>query len=184
MTQKYTSTVDGLIEVLTKISSFDAISLLTGELEEYRIVDAVSRQAASAISEKISSLDVSGVTITGVDYSIANSEVSLTKQGSQGYSAYYGKKATTPDAALGYTMPPEKLIAANTVIEYGKTFIENALKKAREISEISGCAALADDSGICEFTVSEGCVFVLGDNRWLKKSKNWLEPISEPAIKA
>ncbi len=34
------------------------------------------------------------------------------------------------------------------VIEDGTTFMENALKKAREISEISGCAALADDSGI------------------------------------
>jgi XTP/dITP diphosphohydrolase len=27
--------------------------------------------------------------------------------------------------------------------------MENSLKKAREICEISGCAALADDSGIC-----------------------------------
>lgn len=34
-------------------------------------------------------------------------------------------------------------------VEDGKTFIENALKKAREIAEISGSAALADDSGIC-----------------------------------
>lgn len=34
-------------------------------------------------------------------------------------------------------------------VEDGKTFAENAYKKAREISEISGCAALADDSGIC-----------------------------------
>ena len=34
-------------------------------------------------------------------------------------------------------------------IEDGTTFMENAIKKAREISEISGCAALADDSGIC-----------------------------------
>ncbi len=34
-------------------------------------------------------------------------------------------------------------------IEDGKTFMENALKKAREISEISGMAALADDSGLC-----------------------------------
>lgn len=34
-------------------------------------------------------------------------------------------------------------------IEDGETFIENAFKKAREIAEISGCAALADDSGIC-----------------------------------
>ena len=33
-------------------------------------------------------------------------------------------------------------------VEDGKTFIENALKKAREIVEISGQAALADDSGI------------------------------------
>ncbi len=34
-------------------------------------------------------------------------------------------------------------------VEDGTTFIENALKKAREIAEISGCASLADDSGIC-----------------------------------
>ena len=34
-------------------------------------------------------------------------------------------------------------------IEDGNTFAENAYKKAREIAEISGCAALADDSGIC-----------------------------------
>ena len=33
-------------------------------------------------------------------------------------------------------------------VEDGTTFIENARKKAREIAEISGCAALADDSGI------------------------------------
>ena len=34
-------------------------------------------------------------------------------------------------------------------VEDGTTFMENALKKAREISEISGFASLADDSGIC-----------------------------------
>lgn len=34
-------------------------------------------------------------------------------------------------------------------IEDGTTFEENAVKKAREIAEISGCYALADDSGIC-----------------------------------
>ena len=34
-------------------------------------------------------------------------------------------------------------------VEDGKTFLKNALKKAREIAEITGCAALADDSGIC-----------------------------------
>lgn len=33
-------------------------------------------------------------------------------------------------------------------VEDGKTFLENAIKKAREIAEISGCASLADDSGI------------------------------------
>lgn len=34
-------------------------------------------------------------------------------------------------------------------IEDGETFMENAVKKAREIAEISGCCAIADDSGIC-----------------------------------
>ncbi len=34
-------------------------------------------------------------------------------------------------------------------VEDGATFMENALKKAREIAEITGCAALADDSGLC-----------------------------------
>lgn len=34
-------------------------------------------------------------------------------------------------------------------IEDGTTFMENAIKKAREIVEISGCCAIADDSGIC-----------------------------------
>ena len=34
-------------------------------------------------------------------------------------------------------------------IEDGETFLENARKKAKEIAELSGCAALADDSGIC-----------------------------------
>ena len=34
-------------------------------------------------------------------------------------------------------------------VEDGSTFMENAIKKAREIAEISGVPALADDSGIC-----------------------------------
>ena len=34
-------------------------------------------------------------------------------------------------------------------VEDGETFLENAFKKAREIAAISGCASLADDSGIC-----------------------------------
>ena len=38
---------------------------------------------------------------------------------------------------------------AHETVEDGTTFLENAAKKAREIAEISGVAALADDSGIC-----------------------------------
>ena len=34
-------------------------------------------------------------------------------------------------------------------LEDGSTFLENAEKKAREIAEISGCCAIADDSGVC-----------------------------------
>ena len=38
---------------------------------------------------------------------------------------------------------------SHETVEDGTTFMENAYKKAKEIAEISGCAALADDSGIC-----------------------------------
>ena len=34
-------------------------------------------------------------------------------------------------------------------VEDGQTFLENAVKKARELAEISGCCAIADDSGLC-----------------------------------
>ncbi|MBQ9685583.1 MAG: RdgB/HAM1 family non-canonical purine NTP pyrophosphatase [Oscillospiraceae bacterium] len=34
-------------------------------------------------------------------------------------------------------------------VEDGQTFMENAVKKARELAEISGCCAIADDSGLC-----------------------------------
>ena len=34
-------------------------------------------------------------------------------------------------------------------VEDGESFLENARKKAKEIAEISGSCALADDSGIC-----------------------------------
>jgi len=37
---------------------------------------------------------------------------------------------------------------SHETVEDGKTFLENAFKKAREIAEISGAASLADDSGI------------------------------------
>ncbi len=35
------------------------------------------------------------------------------------------------------------------VIEDGKTFLENAAKKAREISLLTDCDVMADDSGLC-----------------------------------
>ena len=38
---------------------------------------------------------------------------------------------------------------SHETVEDGETFLENAFKKAREIAAISGCASLADDSGIC-----------------------------------
>lgn len=38
---------------------------------------------------------------------------------------------------------------SHETIEDGNTFIENAFKKAYEIAEISGCIAIADDSGLC-----------------------------------
>ena len=34
-------------------------------------------------------------------------------------------------------------------VEDGKSFMDNALKKARELAELSGCCAIADDSGLC-----------------------------------
>ena len=34
-------------------------------------------------------------------------------------------------------------------VEDGETFMENAVKKARELAAISGCCAIADDSGLC-----------------------------------
>lgn len=34
-------------------------------------------------------------------------------------------------------------------VEDGTSFMQNAEKKAREIAELSGCCAIADDSGIC-----------------------------------
>lgn len=38
---------------------------------------------------------------------------------------------------------------SHETVEDGTTFMENAMKKAREIAELSGDCALADDSGIC-----------------------------------
>ena len=41
-------------------------------------------------------------------------------------NGHYDAVVTTPDAALGYTIPPETLINANSVIEYGKSVIDTA----------------------------------------------------------
>lgn len=38
---------------------------------------------------------------------------------------------------------------SHETVEDGQTFMENSLKKAREIACLTGCAALADDSGLC-----------------------------------
>ena len=50
-------------------------------------------------------------------------------------------------------------------VEDGSTFMANAEKKAREIAEISGSCALADDSGLCVDALDGGahytCAMVL-----------------------
>ena len=43
----------------------------------------------------------------------------------------------------------EQFPDTHDVVEDGKTFEENALKKAREMSEATGLPAIADDSGLC-----------------------------------
>ena len=44
---------------------------------------------------------------------------------------------------------------SHETVEDGATFMENSLKKAREIAAISGCVALADDSGICAHALGD-----------------------------
>ena len=51
-------------------------------------------------------------------------------------------------------------------VEDGKTFMENAVKKAKELAEISGCCAIADDSGLCVDALAGGPgVFSHGDDK-------------------
>jgi len=50
---------------------------------------------------------------------------------------------------LGFLLKPQSNWSIGTVAEPHKTFVENALAKARYASEQTGHAALADDSGIC-----------------------------------
>ena len=41
-------------------------------------------------------------------------------------------------------------------VEDGRTFMENAVKKATELAQISGCCAIADDSGLCVDALAGG----------------------------
>ncbi|MCR5575750.1 MAG: RdgB/HAM1 family non-canonical purine NTP pyrophosphatase [Oscillospiraceae bacterium] len=41
-------------------------------------------------------------------------------------------------------------------VEDGKTFMENAVKKATELAQLSGCCAIADDSGLCVDALAGG----------------------------
>ena len=60
----------------------------------------------------------------------------------------WAKLSTSSDQDLRRFSLREAGVCHET-IEDGDSFIANSLKKAREIAEITGCAALADDSGIC-----------------------------------
>ncbi|MBO5566782.1 MAG: RdgB/HAM1 family non-canonical purine NTP pyrophosphatase [Succinivibrio sp.] len=50
---------------------------------------------------------------------------------------------------LGYTIILQKELGISSPEETGKSFLENAMLKARYASEQSGLPALADDSGLC-----------------------------------
>lgn len=49
---------------------------------------------------------------------------------------------------LGWDVQPQAALGVDEAEETGLTFIENALIKARHAAKATGCAALADDSGI------------------------------------
>ena len=52
-------------------------------------------------------------------------------------------------AGLGIEFVSQASLGVNDADETGRSFVENALIKARHASTITGLAALADDSGIC-----------------------------------
>lgn len=52
-------------------------------------------------------------------------------------------------APLGFTLSAQSDLGISAAEETGRTFIENALAKARHASEHSGLPAIADDSGLC-----------------------------------
>jgi XTP/dITP diphosphohydrolase len=49
---------------------------------------------------------------------------------------------------LGWQVEPQSVYQVEEAEETGLTFVENALIKARNAAQATGCAALADDSGI------------------------------------
>jgi XTP/dITP diphosphohydrolase len=52
-------------------------------------------------------------------------------------------------AGLGITFVPQASLGVDDAEETGRSFVENALLKARHASALTGLPALADDSGIC-----------------------------------
>ena len=52
-------------------------------------------------------------------------------------------------APLGIEVVPQSALAVPEAEEPHRTFIENALAKARHAARLTGLPALADDSGIC-----------------------------------
>lgn len=51
-------------------------------------------------------------------------------------------------AGLDFQVLPQSQFAVGEVDETGLTFVENAILKARHVSQVSGLPALADDSGL------------------------------------
>lgn len=51
-------------------------------------------------------------------------------------------------ANYGVTMLPQSQFNVGDVAETGTTFVENAIIKARHAAELTGCATIADDSGL------------------------------------
>ncbi|MFT6915180.1 MAG: XTP/dITP diphosphohydrolase [Motiliproteus sp.] len=51
-------------------------------------------------------------------------------------------------STLDFQVLPQSQFAVGEVDETGLTFVENAILKARHVSEVSGLPALADDSGL------------------------------------
>lgn len=59
------------------------------------------------------------------------------------------KELETPMQALGYELTPQQEHGVSEVAETGRTFVENAILKARNAAQHCQSAALADDSGLC-----------------------------------